>query len=372
VRILHIYKDYFPVLGGIENHIRLLAESQKERGHDVTVLVTNLTSRTVVEQIGGVRVIKAGRQATIARAPLSLAFPRLLARERPDIAHLHFPYPVGEVCYHFLGRARRTVITYHSDVVRQQGWLRLYRPLLWRVLRGADRIIATSPHYVRTSPFLHALADRCTVVPLGIDLHRFQHDCSAQAQAIRAQYCGTGEGALPLILFVGLLRYYKGLQYLLEAMTQLQACLLIIGEGPMADEWQRLSVALGLQGRTHFLMEVSNERLPAFYQAADLFVLPASQRSEAFGLVQVEAMASGVPVISTELGTGTSWVNRHGDTGLVIPPRDVPALVQAITDLLADPARRQEMGRRGRERARREFSHEVMTDRVLALYEEVM
>ncbi len=375
MRILHLYKDYYPVLGGIENHIRLLAEVQAALGHDVTVLVTNLGARTAVEQVGGVRVIKAGRLATVARAPISLDFPRLLARQRPDVAHLHFPYPFGEVSHLFLGRARRTVITYHSDVVRQKGWLRLYRPLLWRVLRRADRIVATSPKYVESSPFLRPLADRCTVIPLGIDLARFQADRSAEARDIRARFCTplpTGDAPDPLILFVGLLRYYKGLSILLQAMTDIHARLLVIGEGPMAGEWKRMANDLGLNGRVFFLGEIANEQLPAFYQAADMFVLPATQRSEAFGLVQVEAMASGLPIISTEVGTGTSWVNQHGETGLVVPPGDVQALALAIRTLLADPARRRQMGQRGRERANRDFSRDVMADRVLALYEELL
>jgi len=375
MNILHLYKDYYPVLGGIENHIRILAEAQAARGHHVTVLVTNLGQRTVIEQSKSVRVFKAGRLLTVARAPLSLAFPRILAKQRTDIAHLHFPYPFGEISYLFLGHARRTVITYHSDVVRQRGWLRLYRPILKRVLRRADRLIATSPPYIESSPYLRPLAHRCTVIPLGIDLQRFQATHEEEVRSIRARYSTSdspAESPYPLVLFVGLLRYYKGLSYLLEAMSKIRARLLVIGEGPMGKAWQDLARNMGLSRQVFFLGQVENERLPAFYQAADLFVLPATHRSEAFGMVQVEAMASGLPVISTEVGTGTSWVNRHGETGLVVPPRDAQALAQAISELLADPNRRRLMGQRGRERAQREFSYTVMTERVLSLYDTLL
>ena len=365
MKILHIYKDYYPVLGGIENHIKLLAEGQARRGHEVTVLVTNTGRDTIVEQRNGVCLIKTGRLASISSTPLSLSFPWYLARMRPDIAHLHFPYPPGEVTNWLLGNARRTVIRYHSDVIRQQGWLRLYRPIMWRVLRAADRLIASSPNYIRTSPYLSRLADKCTVIPLGIDVERFQLAEEELVTDIRQRY-GT-----PLIFFVGRLRYYKGLQYLIRAMAQIPARLLIGGIGPMQHEWEAEVQKLGLGEKIVFLGEVPDAHLPALYHAADVFVLPASHRSEAYGLVQIEAMASGTPVVCTELGTGTSYVNVHGETGLVVPPRDPKALVEAINQLLADEALRKGLGQRGRKRAR-EFSKEAMVERIVRLYEELL
>jgi glycosyltransferase involved in cell wall biosynthesis len=175
-----------------------------------------------------------------------------------------------------------------------------------------------------------------------------------------------------LLLFVGLLRYYKGLEYLLQAMTSVHATLLIVGTGPLEEELQTMAQKLGLVGRVFFTGAVGEDLLPAYYQACDLFVLPASHRSEAFGVVQVEAMACGKPVVSTELGTGTSYVNLDGETGLVVPPRDPGALVQAIRRLLGDDRLRAEMGARARERAALEFSHEIMVDRVVDLYQSLL
>ncbi|MBC7225244.1 MAG: glycosyltransferase [Anaerolineae bacterium] len=366
MRILHVYKDYDPVLGGIENHIRLLAEGQTARGHKVAVLVTSLTTRTTVEDRGGVRVIKAGRALTLSSTPISLSLPVYLARLRPDITHLHFPYPLGEVAHLLFGRGRPTVITYHSDVVRQQGWLRFYRPFLRRILRRADRIIATSPHYVATSPYLRDVADRCRVIPLGIEVARF---AQADPEAVRALRDRFGA---PLLLFVGRLRYYKGLPHLLRALQGLpEARLVVVGDGPMRSAWEAEALALNLAGRVHFVGEVGQDELPAYYHACDLFVLPADQRSEAFGAVLLEAMASGRPVISTELGTGTSWVNRHGETGWVVPPADSEALRQAIQRLLEDEPLRQRLGEEARRWAQ-EFDVQALVDRVLALYEEVL
>jgi len=366
MNILHIYKDYYPVLGGIENHIKMLAEAQVQRGHQVTVLVTHPTAQTHIEEINGVRVIKAGRLATVASAPLSISLPFLLRRERADIAHLHFPYPVGELAQLLCGRASRVVMTYHSDVVRQKGLLRIYRPLLWRVLHRADAIIATSSNYIESSPYLSALRPKCTVIPLGIDLGRFLQDDPEQVERIRRDH------GSPLLLFVGRLRYYKGLQYLLAAISHIQCRLLVVGSGPMEAEWRHVAASLGVSDRVFFLGQVSDKDLPAYYHASDVFVLPASERSEAFGAVQIEAMASGLPVVCTELGTGTSFVNVHGQTGLVVPARDAAALAAAILSLLRDEQRRRQMGERGRLRAVREFSLPTMADRTARLYAKVL
>ncbi len=366
MRILHIYKDYHPVMGGIENHLRWLAEAQAARGHEVTVLVTNPAGMaTTVREENGVRVIRAARLATVASTPLSLSLPLILARETPDIVHLQFPYPVGEVSQWLLHRAP-TVISYQSDVVRQAAILRFYNPLLKRVLKQAARILASSPNYIQSSPWLRPLAHKCTVVPLAIDIHRFDAPRPVEIAAIHRRFPG------PLLLFVGRLRYYKGLDYLIQAMKAVEATLLIIGTGPEAARLGAMSYELGVAHKVHFLGDISDSQLPAYYQAADIFILPSSHRSEAFGIVLLEAMAAGTPLITTELGTGTSWVNQDGVTGLVVPPRDGNALAQAIRSLLANDDLRREMGVRARERARTEFDLPVLVERVERVYDEVL
>jgi len=365
MRILHVYKDYFPVIGGIENHIRLLAREQVRQGHDVVVLVTNLGPRTTEEVFEGVKVIKAARLTHWVSTPLSLSFFRLIGKIPAHVVHLHFPYPPGEVANFLFGRGEITVLTYHSDVVRQKLILFFYHPLLLRILSKADGIIATSPRYLDSSPYLRLFRDKCTVIPLGVEVERFASVQREEVEAIRQRY-GT-----PLILFVGKLRYYKGIPYLLEAMRSLQATLLIVGSGPMEEAWRKLSSEMGLDGKVFFLGEVEDEKLPAFYQACDVFVLPASHRSEAFGTVLIEAMAAGKPVVSTELGTGTSWVNRDGETGLVVPPCDSEALAKAIKFLLEEEAIRLQMGEKARSYAR-SFSVEEMARRVLEFYQELL
>ncbi|MBI4789828.1 MAG: glycosyltransferase [Chloroflexi bacterium] len=371
MRILHVYKDYYPVVGGIENHVKHLAEAQAARGHAVTVLVNSLDRRTRVETINGVRVIFAARWLTISSTPLGLALPRQVAREMPDITHLHFPYPWGELANYFFGRARRTVMTYHSDIIRQKYTRALYAPLMWQVLNRVNRILPTSPNYASSSPVLQRVADKCTVVSLAINPTQFECADLHAAQQIRTRMSANAHS--PILLFVGHLRYYKGLDYLLRAMPELPgARLLIVGTGPMEGAWRALARDLGLAERVIFAGAVSNAELPAYYAASDIFVLPASERSEAFGLVQLEAMAAGKPVVSTELGTGTSFVNVDGETGFVVPARDSHALAGAIARLMADAELCARQGAAGRARVRREFTLERMVDRVMQVYAEVL
>lgn len=365
MRVLHIYKDYYPVVGGIENYVRMLAQGTAARGLEVTVLVTSPGHTTEIGESDGVKVIKAARLTAPASTPISLALLSWVRRLEADITHLHFPYPWGEMAQLMFGHGQRTVITYQSDIVRQRGLLKLYHPFLTRVLRRAHRIIVTSPQYLQSSPYLSRVADKCVVIPMGIELERFQEPRRELVGGLRNTY------SPPLVLFVGVLRYYKGLEYLITALRDVRATLLVVGSGPMEEEWQSLAIRLGLADRVFFLGQ-HVEDLPAYYQACDLFVLPSSHRSEAFGLVQVEAMACGKAVICTELDTGTSFVNVHGETGLVVAPRNPEALAEGINRLLGNDELRTRMGEKARKRAEHEFSRERMIERVLELYHQVL
>jgi glycosyltransferase involved in cell wall biosynthesis len=365
VKILQLYKDYYPVLGGIENNMRLLCEGLAARGHEVTALVTGEGLRTTARQLNGVRVIYAARLANLARAPLSPATLSLLAAERPDIVHLHMPYPPGDLAYWLAGRGR-LVITYHSDVVSQRRLLTLYAPLLRATLRRASRIIATSPAYIGSSPFLAALAERCTVVPHGIDQRPFAQVDQAAVAAIRARYPG------PLSLFVGRLRYYKGADQLVRAMAQVPGHALLIGGDATVRraDLHALAAGLGLAERVHLLGEVAD--ITPYYHAADLFVLPSVERSEAFGIVQIEAQAAGLPIVATELGTGTSYVTLHGQTGFIVPPYNPAALALAMRVLIENPALARAMGQAGRARAQAEFTDQRMIERVEQIYQKAL
>lgn len=358
MKILQVYKDYYPVVGGIENSVRALAEGLARRGHEVSVAVCNTAAHSQVETLNGVRVLRAARAQTIASTPISWQLPRFMAAQKPDLVHLHFPYPFGEVS-HWLTAARRlpTVITYHSDVVRQKVIGMLYKPVLRYSLRRARAILATSPNYVASSPELSRLADRCLVLPLGVDAKRFASP-------------PRHEQPRPSLLFVGQHRYYKGVPDLLTAMTLVDADLVLVGDGEMRPAWEAQAASLGLmqEGKVRFVGAVPDEALPHYYRSADVFVLPASARSEAFGVVLLEAMAAGVPCVTTELGTGTSYAVQDGVNGYVVPPHTPRALAEAINRLLVNEPLRRRMGLAGQARVRREFDLQVMIDRIESVY----
>jgi glycosyltransferase involved in cell wall biosynthesis len=373
MQILHVYKDYFPVFGGIENHIKMLAEGQAARGHMVSVLVTSRDRHSHIETLGGVRLIFAARLATISSAPISLALFRYLASERSDIVHLHYPYPWGELASYFFGHSVKTVLTFHSDIVRQKYLRLLYSPLMQRVLERVDTIIATSPDYIATSPVLARWQKKCVVVPLGIDPSPYSNSPLDPLYSTSLREWSRQDGDRQyegVILFVGHLRYYKGLNYLLQALHELPGTrLIVVGRGPMDREWKNLARELGVERRVDFVGEIANADLPSYYTACDVFVLPSSERSEAFGVVQLEAMAAGKPVVSCDVGTGVGWVNQNEVTGLVVPPRDPAALANAIKRILSDKELAERMGIAGRERVRAEFTIGNMVDQVMRVYE---
>lgn len=391
MHILQIYKDYHPIIGGIENHIRDLGEGLIARGHHVTVLATSLDRRTSVERPRrGLTVIKAARTFYAASTPLSLEMLRRARQQRPDLVHLHFPYPPGDLAAMLVPHRPPLVVTYHSDIVRQRGLLRAYRPLLEMTLRRARRIIATSPGYVASSPFLLRHAAKCAVVPLGIDAARFAYADERKVAELRERYSGKTEdqrpkteenhpssvsdlpSSAPLLLFVGRLRYYKGLHVLLDAMPRIPARLLIGGTGPERGRLEARAARLGLAEQVRFLGDVPDDELPALLQAATVYVLPAHLRAEALGVALIEALASGLPCVSTELGTGTSYVNKHGETGLVVPPGDPAALAQAINTLLADPELCRRFGAAGQRRVANLFTRERMVAEVEQVYQETV
>jgi glycosyltransferase involved in cell wall biosynthesis len=366
MHILQIYKDYYPVIGGIENHILALSKGLIARGHQVTVLVTSLDNQDELIEQGPLTIIKAARLLHAASTPLSSSLFWHARKLRPDLVNLHFPYPPGDLVYAALANRPPLVVTYHSDIVRQRKLLQLYSPLLRKTLKSAARIIATSPNYIASSPWLAPHAARCRVVPLSTDAERFSQSDPALVKRLREQH------GSPLLLFVGRLRYYKGLHILLEALPHTNAKLLIVGTGPEEHNLRALAAQYGISERAIFAGDISDEELPSYYAAADLYVLPAHLRSEAFGISLLEAQAAGLPLISCELGSGTSFANQHGETGFVVPPSDPHALARAINVLIANPELRQRMGGRGRQRARELFSPTAMAAASEAVFAEAL
>jgi glycosyltransferase involved in cell wall biosynthesis len=364
LRVLHVGKFYPPHMGGIETHLQALCGALLQYA-DVRVIVSSEGRNTIEETVDSVPV---ARLATLLTAFSTSISPGMVSRIRnsgAELVHLHLPNPSAVLAYLASGHRGRLVVTYHSDTVKQKVLGRMFEPLLNAALRKSDAIIATSPNYLATSPVLQAFRDRCQVIPYGIDTAQFEQ-CSPEAvRGVREQF---GER---LVISVGRLVYYKGFEVLIRAMASVRGKLVIVGNGPLRGELQSLAARLGVTDKVVFAGEVDNAGMTAYYHAADLFALASVARSEAFGIVQIEAMAAGLPVVNTSLDSGVPFVSLHGETGLTVPPGDPQALAVAINRLLDDDGLRQSLGQAGVRRARQEFGLDTMLRRTLQLYESV-
>jgi glycosyltransferase involved in cell wall biosynthesis len=237
---------------------------------------------------------------------------------------------------------------------------------LKRALERADVVIATSPQLLDYSEVLAPFRDKCRIVPYGIDLEQFspRHEALEAARRIREEH-----GGRPLLLGVGRLIYYKGFEFAIRALEQVpEAKLLLIGDGPLRGELAALARRSGVADRVVFVGDVLNELVTPYYLACDAYVMPSIARSEAFGIVQIEAMACGLPVINTALDSGVPFVSLDGKTGLTVPPSDATALAAAVRRLLSEPELRARLGAAGRLRAQAEFSKATLKRRLLAVY----
>lgn len=367
MRILHIYKDYYPpTCGGIEIAIHRIIEGTRDACEEVAVMICNRSHKSEFAEVEGTPVFKVGEWGRFLSAPLAPTFPWWLRKSDADILHYHLPNPTAVLSHLLVKPKGKVIVHYHSDIVRQERWLKFYDPFRHRFMEMADRIIVTSPDYLESSEFLQPYRDKCTVVPFGISLTRFSasEEVEESAQILRRRY------GMNIVLFVGILRYYKGLYTLIHAMEHVDGKLLIVGIGPLLEELISYVQTLSYAEKIVFLGQV--ESVVPYYYAADVFCLPSIYRSEAFGLVLIEASACGLPLVSTELGTGTSYVNKHGETGLVVPPQNESALVEALNKLLSQNNLRQEYGQAARRRAEELFTQEKMCEQILRIYKDVL
>lgn len=365
--IVQIYKGYAPERGGVPSYLRVLSEELKKYNR-VTVLVPGARWRKIEQTNGNLRVIRLPRLMELRSTAFCPALPWELSRLRPEIVHLHFPDPMAHLAY-WLSRVKsKLVLSWHGDITRQTFLLRFYRQFLYRILERADAIVVGSPAFRDGSSFLENVRDRCTVIPYGIDLADYELTENVQR---RANELSTLHGDR-MVLFVGRLVHYKGLEYLIAAMQGLDARLVIIGSGKLRQRLEGQARDPGLRGRIQFFGEASAADLVAHLHACALLVLPSINRGESFGLVQLEAMACRKPVVSTDLPTGVPWVNQHGRTGFVVSPRDVGALRRAIRQLLDDESLRQTFGTAGRRRVESEFTKELHGWRMQELYDSLL
>lgn len=366
-RVVHVGKFYPPARGGMEKVLQVLAEAERTEV-DNQVLVANDGPATLHETVNDVPVTRVGAWTRVGAVALCPTFPYWMRRLEADVMVVHEPNPIALVA-HFLSQPRaRVVLWIHAEVVRPAWRYRLfYRPFLRRMLKLADRIVVASPQVAQFASELQPFQSKCVVIPYALDpdQHALTSAIAARVDTIRA------EDPRPMVLFVGRLVPYKGVDVLLRALPGVNARAVIVGDGPLRAELEALARGLGLADRVRFAGNAPSAELTALYNACDVFVLPSVTRAEAFGMVQIEAMSCRKPVICTDLPSGVPWVNQHGVTGLVVPPSDVAALAAALDSLLASPERRASLGEHGRQRVETAFSTARLIQQVAGLYRDV-
>ena len=349
IKILHIYKTFIPeTMGGVEQCILQMSKNPKIQSRVLCLTPKNERSVSVVE---GVEVVRYPQTLSYASCPISLQALLHFRQEAEwaDIIHYHYPWPFADLLFLFAGK-KKSVVTYHSDIVKQKLLRLLYYPLEQYFLAKMDRIIATSPNYAKTSPNLLKYKDKAEIIPIGIDYGSYPKAKPEKKYGDR------------FFLFIGQLRYYKGLDVLFEAIAGTDLQLVVIGDGPSRAKLAKT------HKNVHFLGQVDEQQKSNLLAACLCVVLPSHLRSEAFGIALVEGAMFDKPLICCEIGTGTSHINKHMETGLVVPPNDASALRAAMLKMLGDQKLAKKMGQAAKNRYNEFFTAKTMRDRLTKLY----
>lgn len=368
MRVLHFYKTYYPdTVGGIEQTIRQMCVGTGRLGVSNTVLSLSREKNLEPLAFEGHTVHRVPLDFEVASNACSVASFGTLARlaREADVVHYHFPWPFMDLA-HFVARVRKpTVVTYHSDIVRQKTLLRLYQPLKQRFLSSVDAIVATSPNYMASSPVLERYRDKTRIITYGLDQSTYP-----QPDPARLAYWRERVGP-KFFLFVGVLRYYKGLHVLLEAVAGTSYPVVIVGAGPEEERLKAQASSLGLNN-VLFVGPVGEDDKVALLTLCYALVFPSHLRSEAFGISLLEGAMYGKPMISCDIGSGTTYINIDGETGLVAPPSDPRALRATLRTLWDNPDLAREMGAGAAARFEEVFTASQMASSYNALYQELV
>ena len=371
MKVLHIYRTYFPdPPGGLQEAIRQICLSTQAFGIQNTVFTLSPNPQPTTIQHPEATVVRCRSWAAPASCDLggigAIATFRTLAQQA-DVVHYLFPWPFGDVLHEFSPK-KPSVLTYISDIVRQRWLGTAYSPLMWRMLDGMDAIVSNAPNYAASSPILTkaCLGKRLWRIPLGIEETSYPIDANVSILHRLGLSIHT-----PFFLFIGVLRYYKGLHTLIEAATQVNAPIVIAGSGPEDTHLRKQAKACGAKNII-FAGQITDAEKVALLKACYALVLPSHLRSEAYGMVLVEASMFNKPMISCEIGTGTSFVNTNQETGFVVPPESPTALAQAMNTLLMDTALATRFGKTARQRYETLFSGQALGKAYSDLYREVL
>ncbi len=367
MRVLHVYRTYFPdTQGGLEEVIHQICRNTAS--HQVESRVFTLSENPDPTMVRRDEAVVYRFKCTFEVASCGVSFTALAGFKTlvqwADLIHYHFPWPFADMLHLMGGVKKPSIVTYHSDVVRQKGLLLLYRPLMHSFLKKMDKIVATSTNYFATSKTLARFREKVEVIPIGLNSESYPRLQMEVLERLRQQ---VGEG---FFLFIGVLRYYKGLHILLNAIRNTDMVVVIAGSGPVEHTLHQQAEALGLHN-VHFVGRVDDDEKIALIHLARAMVFPSHLRSEAFGVTLLEGAMYGKPLISTEIGTGTSYVNEHGVTGYVVTPNAPQALRNAMVKLHQNVELASEMGASARKRYEALFTGQMMGERYVRLYRSV-
>ena len=324
-----------------------------------------MVDRTV--EVDGHKVHRCRSNFEVASTPFSasafLRFRQLV--KEVDLIHYHFPYPFADLL-HFASRVNKpALLTYHSDIIKQKHLLKLYRPLMLRFLSDVDQIVATSPNYLETSEVLAQFKYKTSAIPIGLDKSTYP-----EAAPERQNYWRECFGQR-FFLFVGVLRYYKGLHIIVEAARNSDYPIVIVGAGPVEHELKEQAAKLRVRNM-YFVGHVSDEDKVALLELCYAVIFPSHLRSEAFGISLLEGAMYGKPLISSEIGTGTTYINIDKESGIVMPPSDPTALRQAMDYLWNNSEEAAAMGKRAEARYWKLFTAKQMAQSYVNLYQKLL
>lgn len=368
MRVLHVFKTYWPeTFGGIERAIHSIAEGTADLGVSSTVFTLASQPTQLPESFSRQRIVRARRTFDVASTGVSLdalgKFRKAVAEA--DLVHYQFPWPFMDVLHFFGGVSKPTVLSYQSDIIKQRNLLKLYRPLMDRFLERMDAIVASSPNYAATSETLVRFKDRLHVIPLGLEQRDYPPSAPDLLRRWRERF------PRPFLLFTGVFRYYKGLHILIPAAKAINADIVLVGAGPEQGALRAQARSLNATN-VHFMGALDDADKNALLELCSGFVFPSHLRSEAYGMSLVEAAMMGKPMITCEIGSGMSFINRDGETGIVVAPRDPQALAAAMRRLLDDSALGIRMGKASRQRYVENFTAQRMAVSYFELYQDVL
>lgn len=365
LKVLHIGKYYPPFFGGVEKVNYDLVETLNEKGVETDVFCFNHEpgSQTITTKY---KIVRTSVWVTKFSTPISFSIFQDLKKiyQEYDIIHIHMPNPTAALALQFLPFKGKIILHWHLDIVKQKLIKIGYKPLQSHILKKSDAIIVTSPDYLENSKDLKTFRNKCHIIPIGID------DSYLVENADFEKYLKEKYENKKIVFSLGRLIYYKGFEYLIDAAKLLDDDIMILigGVGVLEKKLQQQIEDNNLQGKVKLLGRVPENQLATFYKKADVFCLPSIERSEAFGIVLLEAMACSCSLISTSMGSGTSWVNQHQVTGLVIPAKSSAEIAKAIKTITGNKSLNERFSQNARKRFENNFKLEQMTRKTLDLY----